>query len=268
MVVGQTVILISAGIDLGVGSVLGFSGVVTAILLTNGMPTALGILLGLTAGTATGIINGVVITRAGVSPFIATLGMLSIARGLAYGITGGETVRNLPEGFLFLGQGSILEIPIPILIMALFAILVSYFLKYTLWGRYAYAIGGNETAALYGGIDVARMKVLYYAVCGFSAGLAGILYVSRFGVGQSTAGLGYELDVIAAAVIGGVSLSGGRGTIIGAIIGSIFMGILRNGLVLLDVSAYWQQVAIGSVIILAVVIDTQRRKYGKPQSGN
>ena len=260
MVVGQTVVLIAGGIDLGVGSILALSGVVTAMLIGNGFGSAAGIAVGLIIGVFTGIINGMVITKFRVSPFITTLGMLSVARGLAYGITGGETIRNLSAGFLFIGQGSLLGVPIPVLVMTLFALLVSSFLKSTVWGRYAYAIGGNETAALYSGVNIAGMKVLYYGICGFAAALAGIFYAARFGVGQSTAGLGYELDVIAAAVIGGVSLSGGRGTILGAILGSIFMGILRNGLVLLDVSAYWQQVAIGTVIVLAVAIDIKRKK--------
>ena len=149
-------------------------------------------------------------------------------------------------------------VPNPVLILAIFAIGFDFFLKKMRCGRYCYAIGGNEIAALYSGVAVNKMKWLYYSVSGLASGLAGILYVARFGVGQSTAGLGYELDVIASAVIGGISLSGGRGSILGAIIGSILMGILRNGLVLLDVSAYWQQVAIGTVIILAVIIDTKK----------
>jgi ribose transport system permease protein len=144
--------------------------------------------------------------------------------------------------------------------MILFAWVVAIFLKYSPWGRYAYAIGGNEEAANYSGVKVAQVKTLVYGLCGLSAGIAGVLFTSRFGVGQSTAGLGYELDVIAAAVIGGISLTGGRGTILGAIIGSLLMGILRNGLVLLNVSAYWQQVAIGAVIIVAVVLDRKSKR--------
>jgi len=159
-----------------------------------------------------------------------------------------------------IGQGSLLGIPIPIVIMAAFAIAIGSLLKATKWGRYTYAIGGNETAAVYSGVNVGAMKILVYGACGLSAGIAGVLFTSRFGVGQSTSGLGYELDVIAAAVIGGISLSGGRGTILGAIIGSLLMGILRNGLVLLNVSAYWQQVAIGLVILLAVVLDRKTKR--------
>jgi len=250
---------LAGGIDLAVGSVLGLAGVVTAILIGEGSGSTAGILAGVVVGVLSGALTGFVITRFRVSPFITTLGMLSVARGLAYGITGGETIRNMPEEFLFIGQGSLFGVPIPVLVTLLFAVMISYFLRATTWGRYAYAIGGNETAAMYSGVNVKKMKLVYYSICGVASALAGVFYAARFGVGQSTAGLGYELDVIAAAVIGGVSLSGGKGTILGAIIGSVFMGILRNGLVLLDVSAYWQQVAIGGVIVLAVGIDMQRK---------
>jgi len=259
MAVGQAVVIISGGIDLSPGSVLGLAGVVTAIGYNRSLPGVVPILAGLGVGVLAGGSSGWLITKAKLPPFIATLGMLSVARGLAYAITGGETIRNLPENFLFVGQGAVMGIPIPIWIMLIFAVLVAQFLSRTMWGRYAFAIGGNEEAARLSGIAVGRMKMIFYTLSGFSAALAGVLYVSRFGVGQSTAGLGYELDVIAAAVIGGVSLSGGRGNITGVILGSILMGILRNGLVLLNVSAYWQQVAIGLVIILAVILDRRSR---------
>ena len=259
MVVGQSAVIIAGGIDLGVGSVLGLSGVVTAVLLNDGFSIAAAGACGILVGLLCGLANSLIITRAKLPPFIVTLGMMSIARGLAFAITGGETIRSLPPQFLEIGQGSLLGVPIPVVMMGLFAWAVAVFLKYSPWGRYAYAIGGNEEAATYSGVRVARVKTAVYGICGLASGLAGVLFTSRFGVGQSTAGLGYELDVIAAAVIGGISLSGGRGTILGAIIGSLLMGILRNGLVLLDVSAYWQQVAIGIVIIVAVVLDRKSK---------
>ncbi len=259
MAVGQAVVIISGGIDLSSGSVLGLSGVVTALALSNEMPVFLAILVGLSSGVAGGAGNGLLITKAKLPPFIATLGMLSVARGLAYAITGGETVRNLPENFLFIGKGEFIGIPIPIWIMLIFSIMIASFLSTTIWGRAAYSIGGNEEAARLSGIAVHPVKLFFYSLSGLSAAIAGVLYVSRFGVGQSTAGLGYELDVIAAAVIGGVSLSGGKGTISGVILGSILMGVLRNGLVLLNISAYWQQVAIGLVIILAVILDRRSK---------
>ncbi len=259
MSVGQSLVIITAGIDLSVGSILGLSGVITSILLNNGLNIIFSITFGLIAGIICGLANGLLITRTKLPPFIATLGMMSIARGLAFALTGGETIRNLPTDFLLIGQGTILHIPIPIIIMAVFALIIGYFLKLTKWGRYIYAIGGNEEASHFSGVNVGRMKILVYTLCGFASGIAGVLFTARFGVGQSTAGLGYELDVIAAAVIGGISLSGGRGTILGAIVGSLLMGILRNGLVLLNVSAYWQQVAIGIVILFAVILDKKTK---------
>lgn len=259
MAVGQAVVIIAGGIDLAVGSVLGLCGVVTATMLNQNYGIVIAIIASLLVGSASGAVNALLITQAKLPPFIATLGMMSIARGLAFAITGGETIRNLPAEYLAIGQGELLGIPIPILLMALVAIVVGYFLSSTKYGRYAYAIGGNEEAALFSGVNVGRMKIIFYSLCGLCAAIAGVLFTARFGVGQSTAGLGYELDVIAAAVIGGVSLTGGRGTILGVIIGSLFMGILRNGLVLLNVSAYWQQVAIGVVIILAVILDRKTK---------
>jgi len=259
MACGEAVVIISGGIDLSVGSLLGLSGVVCGLALRAGWPILGGIALGLLVGLVLGLVNGVFITRTHLPPFIATLGMLSIARGLAYGITGGLTIRDLPAPFLTLGQGALLGVPYPIIVLVAFAVLVGTMLRSTLWGRYAYAIGGNELATIYSGVRVGNLKLFYYGLCGFAAALAGVLYTARFGVAQSTAGFGYELDVIAAAVIGGTSLSGGRGTIFGVIVGSCLMGILRNGLVLLGVSAYWQQVAIGAVIILAVMLDRREK---------
>jgi ribose transport system permease protein len=260
MAVGQALVILTAGIDLSIGSVLGFSSVTTAVLLSGGSSIVVAVLLGLGAGLASGFVNGLLVTEAKLPPFIATLGMMSIARGLAFALTSGETIRNLPESFLFYGQGEILSVPIPIIVMVVFAVVIGYYLKATKWGRYIYAIGGNEEAAIYSGVNVNRMKLVVYSLSGLSAGIAGVLFTSRFGVGQSTSGLGYELDVIAAAVIGGISLSGGRGTILGAVVGSLLMGILRNGLVLLNVSAYWQQVAIGLVIVLAVMLDRKTKR--------
>jgi ribose transport system permease protein len=260
MVVGIAPVIITGGIDLSIGSVLGFSSVTTAVLLSNGFGIPVAVVLGLAAGFLSGAANGLLITTTKLPPFIATLGMMSIARGLAFALTGGETIRDLPPSFLVLGQGEIFHIPIPILIMIVVAIIVGYALKATKWGRYVYAIGGNEEASVYSGVNVHRVKFVVYSLCGLLAGIAGVIFTSRFGVGQSTSGLGYELDVIAAAVIGGISLSGGRGAILGAVVGSLLMGILRNGLVLLNVSAYWQQVAIGLVIILAVILDRKSKR--------
>lgn len=259
MSVGESLVLITGGVDLSVGSILGLSGVVSAVLLGSGSGIAAAVAAGLIVGFLCGLANGLVITHAKLPPFIVTLGMMSVARGLAFAMTGGETIRGLPPAFLTFGQSSFAGIPIPILVMTVVALAAGVVLKATAWGRHIYAIGGNEEASVFSGIDVRTLKVAVYSASGLAAGLAGVLFTSRFGVGQSTAGLGYELDVIAAAVIGGVSLSGGQGTILGAMLGSILMGILRNGLVLLNVSAYWQQVAIGLVIVVAVILDRKER---------
>jgi ribose/xylose/arabinose/galactoside ABC-type transport system permease subunit len=260
MAVGQSPVIISGGIDLGVGSLLGLTGVMTAVLLTLGMNITVTVFAGLAVGLVSGLLNGLIITKAKLPPFIVTLGSMSMMRGLAFAMTGGETIRSLPPEFLALGQGTIVGIPVPIVLMGVVALIVGYLLKASTWGRYVYAIGGNEQASVYSGVNVNRIKLTVYALSGLCAGIAGVLFTARFGVGQSTAGLGYELDVIAAAVIGGISLTGGRGTILGAIMGSLLMGILRNGLVLLNVSPYWQQFAIGVVIILAVIMDRKTKR--------
>src|SRR5438093_4057117 len=179
MVVGQSAVIITGGIDLAVGSVLGLSGVVTAVLLNEGFSIAGACACGILVGLVCGLLNSLVITQAKLPPFIVTLGMMSIARGLAFAITGGETIRSLPPEFLMIGQGSMLGVPIPVIIMTLFAIVAGVFLKYAPWGRYAYAIGGNEEAATYSGVKVARIKTLVYAICGLSAGVAGVLFTSR-----------------------------------------------------------------------------------------
>ena len=194
-------------------------------------------------------------------PFIATLGRRSIARGLAYGITGGGTVQDLPEAFVEgIGQGKVAGVPVPVLVMAATAAAGALFLGRTRAGRRAYALGGNEEAARLSGVPIVRLKMLLYTLCGCTAGIAATLYVAYFSVAQSVAGLGYELDVVAAVVIGGGSLSGGEGSIAGALLGAMIMGVLRNGLVLLGVPGHWHQVAIGSVIVLAVAADLWTRR--------
>ncbi|MBD3376847.1 ribose ABC transporter permease [candidate division KSB1 bacterium] len=259
MAMGETLAILTAGIDLSVGSILGFCGCLTALMLNAGWPVILAIAMGLFAGTAIGAVNGSLITRIKLPPFIVTLGMLSIVRGAAYVITGGWPVSGLPESFMSLGQGYIGLVPIPVLFMVGVAVLAAIFLNYTVTGRNLYAIGGNETAARLSGVPVDRAKVIAYTLSGFAAALAGILLVARLGVAQSVSGQGYELDAIAASVIGGTSLMGGEGRISGVIIGAAIMGVLRNGLVLLGVSAFWQQIALGAIIILAVSIDKLRK---------
>ncbi|MDD4080486.1 MAG: ABC transporter permease [Eubacteriales bacterium] len=256
MSIGMVLVILTGGIDLSVGSVFAFSGVISCMAIMRwGVPVIPSVLLGILAGAVFGLLNGLCITKLQLPPFIATLGTMSIARGLSYGITGGYPIGGLPDSFKFIGLGSILDIPTPIIWMILLALLFSVFLRFTVRGRWVYAIGGNEEAARISGVKVNQTKCLVYMFSGMMAAVAGIATAARLGVGQSTAGSGYEMDAIAGVIIGGASVSGGYGNIIGPIMGAAIMGVLRNGLVLLDVSAYWQQAVIGVVIIIAVSFD-------------
>ncbi|MBQ3574657.1 MAG: ABC transporter permease [Clostridia bacterium] len=261
MAFGMLLVIITGGIDLSVGSVFAFSGIMSCMSIAKwGWPVLFGVLLGLLAGAVFGYLNGCLITKLKLPPFIATLGTMSIARGLSYGITGGYPIGSLPKSFKFIGLGMVppvgpVQIPTPIILMVLFALFFAFFLKKTIIGRRIYAIGGNEEATRISGVRVDRVKRLVYTLCGFMAAVSGIATAARLGVGQSTAGQGYEMDAIAAVIIGGASVSGGSGTVLGAIIGAAIMGVLNNGLVLLNVSAYWQQAVLGVVIVAAVSFD-------------
>ena len=271
MAFGMLLVIITGGIDLSVGSVFAFSGIMACMSNAKwGWPVLLGVLLGLLAGALFGYLNGCLITLLKLPPFIATLGTMSIARGLSYGITGGYPIGSLPQSFKFIGLGMIppsgpVQIPTPIILMVIFALIFSFFLKKTITGRRVYAIGGNEEATRISGVNVDNVKRLLYAMCGFMAAVSGIATAARLGVGQSTAGQGYEMDAIAAVIIGGASVAGGSGTVMGAIIGAAIMGVLNNGMVLLNVSAYWQQAVLGVVIIAAVSFDKiqSQRKFKK-----
>lgn len=259
LAIGMCMVIITGGIDISVGSVFALSGVISCMSITKwGFPVLPGVLLGLLAGALMGYFNGFCVTVLQLPPMIATLGMQSIARGVAYTVTGGYPIGSLPDSFKFIGLGSIFGIPTPIVLMVVLAALAVFFLNKTVIGRRIYAIGGNEEGARISGVNVNRVKRLVYTICGLTAAISGIAMAARLGVGQSTAGQSYEMDAIAATVIGGASLSGGSGSIVGAIIGAAIMGVLRNGLVLLDVSAYWQQTVIGLVIIAAVSLDNLR----------
>lgn len=260
LALGQTFIIISSGIDLSVGSILALSGVITSQLIVQGWPVFLAIVVGVLVGGLLGMINGFVIAKGNLPPFIVTLGMMGVARGLSLVLTDGLPVSGMPESFTNLGNKSILFIPIPVIFLIVVAIIVHFVLSRTIFGRYVYAIGSNEEATQLSGININSYKVMIYALCGVLSGLAGVLMAARLISAQPTAGTGYELDAIAAVVIGGASLMGGVGTIVGTIIGAFIMGVLRNGLNLLDVSPFWQQIAIGLVIVLAVYLDQLRRK--------
>jgi ribose transport system permease protein len=219
---------------------------------------------GILVGALIGFINGLLISKTNLPPFIATLGTMNIARGFCYGITGGWPIRDLPRNFNILGQYDIpflgVGIPLPVVFMIILGIITSIFLNRTSWGYRIYAVGGNEQAARLSGINTGRVKILVYVLCGVLTAIGGILMTARLGVAAPTAATGYELDVIAAAVIGGASLTGGEGTVLGVIIGAAIMQVLRTGMVLLGFPAYWQPSAIGAIIIAAIIFDQYRKK--------
>jgi ribose transport system permease protein len=269
--VGMTLVVLTSGIDLSVGSVLAFCGAITAGLLKFGIElpannlyigfTLLGaILAGLIVGALLGLFNGWTVTRFKVPPFVATLAMLTIARGLTLLWTKGFPISNLGDSFAYIGTGWFLGIPLPVWISAAVIVSAVVITQKTALGRYIYAIGGNEHASKLSGININKVKLIVYSIAGVLAAVGGIMVTSRLDSAQPNAGISYELDSIAAVVIGGTSLSGGRGTIMGTVLGAIIIGVLNNGLVLLNVSPFWQQVVKGGVILLAVIIDKANSK--------
>ena len=259
--IGQTMVIITGGIDLSAGSIIGLSSLSTGILLVNGWPSPLAILAGLGVGTAFGACNGLLITRVGLPPFIATLGTLSIGRGLIYVITQGYPVTAPRDQLLIqIGQGYLGQVPMPVIIMIVTTIVATIFLSRSTLGRYIYAVGGNEEAARLAGINVNRVKMFVYTTSGFLASVSGIILLSRLVSAQPTAGLGQELPVIAASIIGGTSLIGGEGTALGAVLGAAIVGVLENGIVLLGINTYAQQVVTGAVILLAVGLDIWQKR--------
>lgn len=258
---GVTFVIITGGIDLSLGSMVAVAGVLAAILAKNGdYPVVLPIIAGLGAGLLMGAFNGFVVTKSKIAPFIVTLGTMTIARGLALIISKGRPVSNLSESFNFIGGGTFLGIPIPILILIVVFVLCTIILNKTILGRYIYAVGGNEQAARASGININQVKMAVYSLCGLLAGLASIILTARVTTGQPNAGAGFELDAIAAAVIGGTSTTGGKGTILGTLIGVLLIGVINNGLDLLNVTSYYQQVVMGTIIIGAVVLDSWNLK--------
>jgi len=280
---GQTLVIITAGIDLSTGSVMALSGLAAAyfisgdqspwavsavengrdVMAVDGQYVPIALLAGCAMGTFLGAVNGALIAWAGLPPFIATLGMMSIARGFCYGWTKGWPFRQLNEEFRTIGQGDLpvlgYDIPYPTIIMIILAIIMTIFLTRTVWGYRIYALGGNEQAAQLSGINTSRVKLLAYSTAGLMAGIGGTLMTARLGVAAPTAAQGYELDVIAAVFIGGASVKGGKGTIVGTLIGAAIMQVLRNGLNLLGADAYWQPAAIGFTIVLAIMFDRARQ---------
>jgi inositol transport system permease protein len=270
---GVTGVIVSAGIDLSSGSVVGLSAVVAASLsqlpdypaaFYKGLevPLFVAILAACGVGALVGLINGSLVAKTRIPPFIATLGTLTAIRGAALLYTGGRPISDLTDGYNFIGQGDLFGIPVPILLLVLMAIVTHVLYSQTKFGKYVYAIGGNEQAARVSGINVGKYKMLMYVYAGFLAGLAGLVVSARIGSGQPGLGQGYELDAIAAAVIGGASLSaGGIGTVAGTVVGALIIGVLNNILDLTNVSAYWQQIIKGCIIVGAVILD-QLKHHG------
>ena len=253
---GMTFVIITAGIDLSVGSLLAFSGVVMASSLAAGRSIPLALTIGLLVGLACGIGNGVLISIGRLPPFIATLGMMSIARGAALLFTQGRPISGFSETFRSIATTDVLRVPFPVIVMIAVYAISHLILTRTKLGRYAYAIGGNETTAYLSGVNVRLYKTAVYGLSGMCSALAAVLLTARLNSAQPIAGINYELDAIAAVVIGGTSLMGGEGTVSGTLIGALIIGVLRNGLNLLAVSSFIQQIVIGSVIVTAVLLDT------------
>ncbi|KAJ55665.1 ribose ABC transporter permease [Actibacterium mucosum KCTC 23349] len=274
--IGLTMVIITGGIDLSVGSVLALSGTVTGLAVKAGVPVVPGMFLGILVGAACGVVNGLIITKMRITPFVATLGMMLMARGLALQLTGAAPISQLGKAFGVLGNGSLFRmvemqengfpkvifpgIPYPAILLIVVAIAAAYLLRRRALGRHIYATGSNEEAARLSGVVVDRTKIMAYAMSGALAGLAGIVLMSRLITAQPNEGVMAELDAIAAAVIGGASLMGGVGTISGTMIGAFIIGILRNGLNMAGVSSFIQQIIIGAVVILAVYVDQLRSK--------
>ncbi len=252
---GQAVVIISGGIDLSVGSVLAFSAVVIGTLIKMDVDPTLALVAGLMAGTFAGWINGMVITRAKIPPFIATLGMLGIARGMALVITGGVSHPVLSPLFLFIGNSKFLGLPIPLYFVLVTFLIVVIMMHKTVFGRHVYAIGGNERVARLQGIPVDRQKIKIYALSGFLAAVAAVVMTGRLAATPPSVAQAIELQAIAAVIIGGVSFVGGRGLVITALIGALIMAMITNGLNILGISSFYQQVLIGVVIIVAVWLD-------------
>lgn len=259
LAIAATFVLCAAGLDLSLGSVLAVAGVTSGVLCVNlGLPWPLGLLGGMLASGLLGLVNGLLVAWAGIPAFIVTLGMLSVARGLALIIADGKPVYGLPSAITFLGQGRFLGIPMPVWVFLVLVIIFHLVLSRTRFGRYTLVIGDNEMAARVTGIDVPAHKIRLYMLSGALAGLAGLLFAARVNAADPTAGVSYELSAITAAVIGGTNLFGGRGTVIGTLIGALIMGILQNGLNLMAVPSFYQQVAIGTILVLAVWLDRVR----------
>lgn len=256
---GVSMVIMMGGIDISICAIYGLAGVVAALSIKSGIPTLPAMLLGFLSAAACGVFNGLLVVYCKLPPYIATLGTQQIFRGICYITTRGYPISGLGQDFLWLGQSYLWGIPMAVYAMGIIVLLFALFRNKTTTGRRIFAMGGNEEATRISGVNTDRLKIICFVLSGVTAGFAGILNASKLGVSQPTAGNGFEMDAIASVVIGGASLSGGEGTVIGTVIGAAIIGVLRNGLVLLSVDSYFQTLIIGTVIIVAVSIDQIRK---------
>jgi ribose transport system permease protein len=258
---GQAIVLISGGFDLSVGNIVALTNMAVAYMMVfQGWPIWLSVILAILIGTTCGIINGLLVAKIKINPLIATLAMGWVYSGVILVTAKGWPITDLPKGFNVLGQGYFLGIPLPIYFLIVIAIVLSIFLSKTINGRYLYAIGGSEKASLLAGLNTSNLRMLSYSICGFLAGFSGVVLASRMGTAQANAGEPWTLPTVAAAVIGGVSLFGGKGRIYGVLIGGAILGVINNILVLMKISAYWQTLISGFILLFAVSIDAMRKR--------
>jgi ribose transport system permease protein len=261
MALGEALVIIICGIDLSVSSTFAMAGVITALSIVSWHTGVVaGILLGIVSGILIGVVNGMLIVKARLTPFIATFGMLSVIRGVAYAISGGYTIPVYVKSFTGIGMAYAGPVPVPVIIFIALTLLCALVLWRTSFGVSIFATGGNVTAAFFSGIRTSRIRFAAYVISGALAAVAGIISTAKNGMGTSTAGLGYELDVITAVILGGVSLKGGRGNVFGVMIGAAIMGVIRNGLLILNISAYYQTTIIGAVVIAVASFDAIRSR--------
>ena len=256
---GMTFVILTGGIDLSVGSTLALSSALSAGLMASGGDPFLAIVVGILAGLVMGAFNGILVAKGNVAPFIATLATMTVFRGLTLVYTEGKPITGLPDSFGLVGKSFFLQIPMPVIWMLLSFVALYFILKHTTFGRHVYALGSNEEATRLSGISTTKVKIWVYSISGLFASLAGIILTSRLNSAQPTAGTSYELDAIAAVVLGGTSLSGGKGWLVGTLIGAMIIGVLNNGLNLLNVSSFYQLVAKGAVILIAVLLDRSKK---------
>lgn len=263
LALGMTLVMITAGIDLSIGSIVAMTGTISVGLIINShMPIPTALLIGLALGLMVGLVNGVLVAQFRLPAFIVTLAFMNVAKGIAYVYSGGQSVRITLPSFNVIGGGYLGPIPLPVIYMLIFVGIFAFLLNKTKFGTYLYAIGGNRESARLSGVPIKRVEILVYTISGLLAAFAGLILASRMFSGQPTVGSGYEMDAIAACVLGGVSMAGGRGTVSGTVIGVLVIGIISNGLNLLGVSSFWQLIVKGLIILVAVLIDSQKNNGG------